>query len=81
MRRLILSHILAYTLFERIIRLANQLRCHVFIHDGFSAVGTYLRRDMVNQQSKLFAFEGDGGKAVDDLSLSADQAIHKNKTY
>ena len=61
-----------------IFRFADQLHRYVFIDNGFAAIGADMRGDIPHEQAKLVALEGDGCEAVDQLSLSANDAIHKN---
>ena len=63
-----------------ILRFADQADRHIFTDNGLAAIGADLRGDVLNEQAEFVAFEGNGCEAVDQFSLSANDAIHK-KTY
>ena len=55
-----------------IFRFADQLRRHVFIDNGFAAIGADLRGDVLYEQAKFVTLEGDGCDTVDQFRLSAN---------
>ena len=61
-----------------ILRFADQLHRYVFIDNGFAAIGADLRGDVLNEQAEFVTLEGNGCNAVDQFSLSANDAIHKD---
>ena len=63
-----------------ILRFADQADRYIFIDNGLAAIGADLRGDVLNEQAEFVTLEGDGCKAINQFSLSANDAIHK-KTY
>ena len=60
-----------------ILRFADQADRHIFTDNGLAAIWADLRGDVLNEQAEFVALEGNGCKAVDQFSLSANNAIHK----
>ena len=60
-----------------ILRFADQADRYIFIDNGLAAIGADLRGDVVNEQAEFVTLEGDGCKAINQFSLSANDAIHK----
>jgi hypothetical protein len=47
----------------------------------FSAIGTDLRGDVIDEQAKFITFKRNGGETINKINLSANDAIHKIKPF